>query len=226
MRLALTITAALVAAAAPAQKTEQVARDWSAVAAQNAAGAYVIGDPAARVKVVEWASYTCPHCADFSVRSEPVLKDRMIRSGSTSLEIRHLIRDPFDLAAALLVRCAGPRGFGQAHAAVFAAQPQWLARAAAFQRSDGARMAKLPQARRIAAAADGSGLTALMRARGLPAAAAAKCLGDEAAMKRLVQASSPPPEVTGTPSFFVNGRHAPVHDWAGLEPVLRAAGAR
>jgi len=38
-------------------------RNWPATATMNADGAYVIGNPAARVKLREWASYTCPHCA-------------------------------------------------------------------------------------------------------------------------------------------------------------------
>ena len=79
------------------------ATDWSQVARPTAKGAYVFRNPAAPIKLVEYGSYTCSHCADFARESGPVLKDRMIRSGSVSLEYRHLIRDPADLGAAILV---------------------------------------------------------------------------------------------------------------------------
>ena len=93
----------LAAAAAP--------RDWRATVTRTPTGAHLIGNPAARVKLVEYASYTCGHCGHFAAASAPVLKDRMIRSGSTSLEFRHLIRDGADLAAAVLARCGGPKAF-------------------------------------------------------------------------------------------------------------------
>jgi protein-disulfide isomerase len=89
--------AALLLAAAPAT-------DWSQVARPTAKDAYVFGNPAAPVKLVEYGSYTCSHCADFANESAPVLKGQMIRSGKVSLEYRHLIRDPADLGGRGLER--------------------------------------------------------------------------------------------------------------------------
>ncbi|MCB8828310.1 DsbA family protein, partial [Escherichia coli] len=56
--LASATTAALVAAAPAA--------DWTRHVTQTAKGAFVLGNPAAPIKLVEYGSYTCSHCAAFS----------------------------------------------------------------------------------------------------------------------------------------------------------------
>jgi protein-disulfide isomerase len=74
-------------------------RDWSATATMKPDGAYVIGNPAARVKLMEWASYTCSHCAHFEQAGLPVLVRDYVRPGRVSIEFRHAVRDGFDMAA-------------------------------------------------------------------------------------------------------------------------------
>ncbi len=222
MRLsfALALLAPALLAAAPA-------RDWSKVAVMKPDGAYVLGNPAARVKLVEWASYTCPHCGHFATESAPVLKDRMIRSGSTSLEVRHLVRDPVDLAAAIIVRCTGARGFAATHLAVFAGQEKWMGQAQTYLQANGERLEKLPRNAALRQLADGIGLTAIGKAQGLTEPQVAACFADQPALDRLLALSaSMPPEVTGTPTFFLNGKLLPLGGWAQLQPQLAAAGAR
>ncbi|WP_267381351.1 MULTISPECIES: thioredoxin domain-containing protein [unclassified Sphingomonas] len=210
----------LLTAAAPV-------RDWSSVVTRTPAGTFLIGNPAARVKLVEYASYTCPHCAAFAKESEPVLKAQMIRSGSTSLEFRNLIRDRLDLAASLLARCTGVRDFAGTNAAIFAAQGQWLERGFDYQESNGARLGMYPVLAQLRAYADGAGLTALVQARGLSPKAIDACFADQAEVDRILAISSAVPAgVAGTPAFFVNGKAIPTAAWAGLEPALRAAGAK
>ena len=213
--------------ALPALLAAAPARDWSRVATRNAAGAYVIGNPAARVKITEWASYTCSHCAHFARDSAPVLKDRLIRSGSTSLEVRHLVRDPLDSGAGILARCAGAKGYPAMHAALFAGQDTWMAQGATYLQANGERLSKLPRLQGLRSAAEGSGLIAIARAQGLPLPAINACFADQKGVDALLAASAAmPAEVTGTPSFYVNGKLVPNVGWDGLEPVLRAAGAR
>lgn len=203
------------------------ARDWRRAAVKTPAGAYLIGNPAARVKLVEYASYTCPHCAAFAVESAPVLKDQMVRSGAVSLEYRHLIRDGLDLGAAILARCTGPRNFAATTAYIFAAQDQWLTRGMAFQETNAQRIALYPRLAQLRALADGAGLTAMIQARGLSPAATDACFADGAEVDRILRlTTSAPAGVNSTPTFFINGRQTPNVDWARLEPLLRAAGAR
>ncbi|WP_374944406.1 thioredoxin domain-containing protein [Sphingomonas sp.] len=203
-------------------------RDWTATVTRTPAGAYVLGNPQARVKLVEYASYTCPHCAAFARESDAVLKGRMIRSGSTSLEVRHFVRDRLDLAAAILARCTGPRGFFGASAAIYAAQEQWLARGMQFDQLNASQLALYSQADQLRAEAEGSGLTALVQARGLLPAATAACFDDDAATAQITaMTAAAPRDLPGTPTFFINGRIVPrTAAWAQLEPALRAAGAK
>lgn len=220
MRALLALVALFLVGAAPA-------RDWRQVSTRTPTGAHVIGNPAARVKLIEYASYTCPHCAEFAEQSGPVLKDRLIRDGSVSLEYRHLIRDGLDLAAAILARCAGPKAFPGTSEAIFAGQPQWLQRGFEFQQANGQRIALYPRLGQVRALADGAGLTALVQARGLSAAATDACFADAAEVDRILKMTADTPAgVDSTPSFFVNGKLVPHVGWAGLLPKLQAAGAR
>lgn len=202
-------------------------RNWSPTATMKPDGAYVIGSPTAKVKLMEWASYTCSHCAHFSNESGPVLKDQMIRSGSTSLEVRHLVRDPLDLGAAILTRCAGPRGFAGAHAAVMAAQDDWLKKGADFAQLNAASLQAMTQIIAVRQLADAAGLTAIVKARGLTEPAIAACFADKAATDKLLALSaSVPADLQGTPTFYLNGKLVPNVGWAQLESQLRAAGAK
>lgn len=220
MRLLTALLGLVLLAAAPA-------RDWRTVATMTAGGAYRIGNPGAPVKLVEYASYTCPHCAAFAVESEPVLKHRMIRAGQVSLELRHLIRDPLDLAAAVLARCTGPRGFAGTTAAIFAAQGEWLERGYQYQQTNAAILATYARPDQLRALADGSGLTALVQARGLTPKATDACFADAGEVDRILRITTAVPAgVDSTPTFFVNGKLVSHVGWAGLLSALRAAGAR
>ena len=220
MRLLFALLALPTLAAAPA-------RDWTSVATATKAGAYVIGNPAARVKLVEYASTTCPHCAAFAAESAPVLKDRWIRSGQVSLEFRHFVFNPLDLGAVILARCTGPSRFAATTAFLYATQAQWIPRAQQFQQANGQRLAMYPPLAQLRALVDGAGLTEAVVARGLSPAAVDACFADQAEVDRVTaMTANVPAGVNSTPTFFVNGRLVAHVAWAQLEPQLRAAGAR
>lgn len=203
------------------------ARDWSKTVTPTRDGAYVVGNPAARAKLVEYASYTCPHCGAFSRESDAVLKGQMIRSGTVSLEFRHMLRDRLDLAAAVLARCAGPRAFSATSSAIFAAQGQWLERGYDYMQANQQRLTMYPVLGQLRAYADGAGLTQLIQARGLSPAAIDACFADQAGVDRITaMTANAPAEVDSTPTFFLNGKIVPHVGWAQLEPQLRAAGAK
>jgi protein-disulfide isomerase len=215
-----------VLALAPVALAAAPATDWSQVARPTAKGAYVFGNPAAATKLIEYGSYTCSHCADFANESAPVLEGQMIKSGKVSLEYRHLIRDPADLGAAIIARCAGPRGFGAAHAMVFATQTTWLPKVASYQQAhpDIDKKPILAQAR---AYADAGGLTAAMRAQGLTLPRINACFADKAAVDRITAMTGDAPvEVRSTPTFYLNGELQPPTSWSQLATVLRAKGVK
>lgn len=227
--LALTLIAgALFASAAPAQApAAKTARDWRTSVVKLPSGAYAIGNPAAKVKLVEYLSYTCPHCAHFVAESKSPLHDDLVRRGVVMVELRHAVRDPLDLAATLLARCAGARGFAGASEAIFAAQVNWYSQGAQWWQANAASLQSQPELARLKAAANASGLSQLMRGRGMTAAAINQCFaasGDLNTVTAMTKASWA--AIQGTPSFTVNGKAAGVSDWPSLEPQLRAAGAR
>lgn len=221
IRVLLLLVAALglshVALSAPVQ--------WLGAVNARPDGAWVIGNPAARVKLVEWASYTCPHCRDFAARSRGDLDGRLIPSGQVSLEVRHYILNAPDFAAVAVARCGGPRGFLRRHHAIFAAQDRWTQAAATFMQANPALLQRPDRHVAFRRIADASGLTAIGRASGLTPAQMDACF-TPAALTHVGTLGDPPAEVTGTPSFYVNGRLVTRVDWTGLQPHLSAAGAR
>ena len=219
MRILLALLLAFLLLAASA------ARDWTQTATRLPSGAYLLGNPAARVKLVEYGSYTCPHCAAFAGESGPVLHDHWVKDGSVSLELRNFIRDSADLAAAVVARCTGPKFFTTSYV-IFAKQNMWLNRAADFQQNNEARLAMYPPLARLRALADGAGLTDIGRAEGLTDQRLDACFADQAAVDRIVAMTAAATEVTGTPTFLIDGQRLDGFTWDKLEPALRARGLK
>lgn len=70
----------------------------------------VYGDPDAPVTIVEYASLTCPHCANFHTEMLPLLKERLLDTGKAKLVFKDFPLDQLALRAAVMVRCnTGPR---------------------------------------------------------------------------------------------------------------------
>ena len=219
----------LLAGAAPGS------RDWTKTVSRSADGAYVIGNPAAKVKLIEYLSYTCPHCAHYAQASAATLRDKFVRSGSTRVELRHATRDKLDLAATVIARCAGPAGFAGASEQIFARQEDWYPQGMRFEQSNAQRMALYPQGAQLRALAYGAGLADIGKARGLSDAALTACFDDDAALLQIAAmsdkswkaiAAAAAPQPGGTPTFVVNGKAYASLDWAKLEKILRAAGAK
>ncbi len=208
-------------AQAPARAT--AGRDWSTNVTMLPTGGIVVGNPMARVQLVEWASYTCPHCAAFAKDARAELP-ALLRSGKVRVEYRTLPRDALDLAAALLVRCGGPNRFIAAHDAIMAQQATMLDKADAFAQTPAAQTRAATIAIRLQQLAEATGLRALMRGHGLDDAKITACLNDEVAQKRVIAIAEAAQAagIAGTPSFEVNGQKADVHDWATLKPLLTA----
>lgn len=204
-----------------------MAQDWTRVARRTAEGNFVLGNPAAPLKLVEYLSFTCPHCAAFSAESSATLKGQMVRSGKVSLELRPAVRDQIDLGATILLRCArADQAFGLAEA-IFAAQNDWLSIGYYFLEHDAARFSLASPLEQVRAGAQASGLIDLALAHGVTAARIDACFADKAGFNQiLVNADAAHKAISGTPNFYINGTKAPAGAWDGLEPLLVAGGAR
>lgn len=214
-----------VAAAKSVAPKPAATRDWTQAVTMTPQGSYVLGNPLAKVRIVEYLSMTCTHCAHFTGESLKPLTDNYVRSGQVSIEVRHAIRDSLDVAATLLARCGGAKPFFGNVEALMAAQDDWVRDAVAFQEADQGAAGKLPLNQALAAFAHGAGLDRIMAARGLPAARANACLADKAEQDRLVamaQEAWSTRKIPGTPSFLLNGTLVPgASSWATLEPRLK-----
>jgi len=198
-------------------------RDWSQVANRRPDGAFVLGNPAAPVKVVEYLSLTCPHCAKMEADAIPPFTAKYVRTGRASYEVRHALRDPFDFAASILARCAGPAAFFKAAPAVYAAQPTWFETAAKWSQT--APKGLTPD-KALPAAATGAGLDRFFAARGLPPARQTACFADADERKLLSQMADEAwnrPNFPGTPAFLVNGKMVEAASWADLDAGVAAA---
>jgi protein-disulfide isomerase len=85
----------------------------------------VLGSPDAKVTMVEYASLTCPHCANFHINTLPALKSEYIDKGLLKLVYRDFPLDGLALRAAMMAQCAGAdRYFGYLEL-LFGRQVQW-----------------------------------------------------------------------------------------------------
>jgi protein-disulfide isomerase len=203
------------------------ARDWTKTVSQTPAGAYVMGNPAAKVKLVEYLSFTCSHCAHFAQEAWPPLKAGYVSKGLVSLEVRHAVRDGFDLTGSMLARCTGPKGYFAASEAVLTGLPTWGPRASEYAEKAGPALDEKPIGERMQAIAKGSGLDMLVASRGLPLGRVKACLSNPAEQKTLAAMAKEAwgeRNIGGTPSFLINGKLQPSPTtWQSLEPKLQAA---
>src|SRR3546814_4508496 len=63
-------------------------KDWTKVVVATTEGGVRMGNPDAPVKLIEFASFTCPHCREFNEAAADVLKSKYVASGKVSLEFR------------------------------------------------------------------------------------------------------------------------------------------
>lgn len=209
---------ALATAAAP---------NWVASVRVQPNGAIVMGKPAAPVRLVEYLSYTCSHCAQFVGEASGPLKASYVAKGLATVEVRNAVRDRYDFTAALLARCGGPAKFFGNNELIFASQATWLGKASAFETANAERIGTLPMNESLKAIAKGVGLDLLMRKRGLSQAQIDSCLADANAQKQIAAMANEAwsiRKINGTPSFLINGNaFAGPGSWAAVEAGLRAA---
>jgi len=200
---------------------------WVETASVTPEDGYVIGNPDAPLKLVEYASHTCGACANFSQESASAI-DEYVESGTVSYEIRNQIHHPIDLTLAMLMRCGEPTAFHPLARQAWANLTEILDRAQQNQAAMEAAM-QAPEAERFQRIGEAAGLLDFFAARGVSRDQALQCLADTDKAKQIVENSNTQSEelnVTGTPTFFLNGRMLTEARWADVEAALQAAGAR
>ena len=226
--LAIAIAAAAIAyhgsATASSAKAAQV-RDWSRTVAVTPEGGFRMGDPAARVKLVEYGSLACPHCRHFEETGFKPLVQQYVRTGLVSYEFRNLLISGPDLSVSLLTRCAGPARFFAMSQFVYATQPQWEDRIEKMSDADKAALEKMTDEQRIVRFAEVGGMPEMASRFGLNPARARQCLTDKTGLQRLLAMSQTANDhgIDHTPTFIINGKVSDALTWEQLEPQLKAA---
>ncbi len=202
------------------------ARDWSRSVVATPAGGYLIGNPKAPVKLIEYLSLTCPHCRHFNETGGPALKTGYVAKGQISYEIRNFVLNSADLAASLLMRCAPPVQAVKLMDGVFGDQEKLFAPIYTLTEEARQRVMAAPVNGRVAILAKESGIDRWFVAHGLKPTQAAACLASDKGQAQLVSMREEGVKkyaVDGTPSFSVNGAKVDGTSWEILEPAIKAA---
>jgi protein-disulfide isomerase len=202
---------------------------WAEQVTKSEEGGYVMGNPEAPIKLVEFGSLTCPHCGEFAAKSKTELRETFVNSGRVSFEFRNFVRDAIDLTAAQLTRCAAPESFFGLTDQVFLNQTAMFAKAQAAGEAAYTAAMEAPADKRGQAIADLTGLGEFFAARGVSKDQSAACLANAAEAQALAKATQDATTefgITGTPTFLLNGRKLDVNNWPEVKAALETAGAR
>ncbi|RBI86274.1 DsbA family protein [Rhodosalinus halophilus] len=177
------------------------------VAAQAAEAAEVtemtMGDPEAPVEVIEYASYTCPHCATFHENVLPRLKEDYVDTGKVHFIYREVYFDKYGMWASMLARCGGEERFFGITELIYDAQSSW-SRA-------GSDVAVADELRRIG------------RLAGLGEEQVEACLSDADKLRALVawyQENATEHGIQATPSFVIDGETYSNMSYADFSEIL------
>jgi protein-disulfide isomerase len=200
---------------------------WADVVNATSAG-YLMGNPNAKVKLVEIGALTCPHCRAFDEEGVPTLVDKYVKSGQVSWEFRPYLLHGLDLPANLIARCNGAKSFFPLARALYHDQPDWIAKISAVPQAQLEQVQNLPINQQFVQLATLAGLQDWAAARGVPVDKANQCLRDENEVNQLVQLSSDVttqyPDFPGTPAFIINGTLlSQTASWEKLKPQLDEA---
>lgn len=206
--------------------------EWTDKVTVSDKDGYILGNPDAPIKVIEYASLTCPACAAFA-SGGPLeeLKEKYVKSGRVSFELRNQIHGPHDLALATLVRCGADESYHPLSDQVWLNLQSVLEPIFANQEAVQQSLTLPPEQRLVRLAEVGNFYT-FFKARGLSEDQARQCLADEKVYTKIAENSdtqSRELDVSGTPTFFINGRKIDTTGkapWDVVEPLLQQAGAR
>ncbi|WP_449414700.1 DsbA family protein [Ochrobactrum teleogrylli] len=146
----------------------------------------VYGKADAPVTIIEYASLTCPHCAEFTINTFPKIKEKYIDTGKARLIFREFPFDPRATAAFMLARCAPEDRYFPMVDVFFKQQQQW------------------------ATAEDGeAALLQIAKLAGFTQESFKACLTNQQVLddvRATMERGSKDYGVNATPTFFINGQ--------------------
>ncbi|MGH6865017.1 MAG: DsbA family protein [Methyloceanibacter sp.] len=162
----------------------------------------VIGKADAPNTVVEYASMTCSHCAEFHIEVLPKFKEKYIDTGKARYILREFPLDGLAVAAFMLARCADDDRYYPMVGGLFETQKTW-----AVQGEDGKQK-----------------LLLIAKQAGFSQEQFDKCLDDKDLFNKIVEVRQRAHDefgVDSTPTFFINGQRLPAgHEIEDFDAVL------
>ncbi len=165
-----------------------------------------IGDPDAPVTMVEYAMFTCPHCAAFHLETWPQIKKNFVDTGKVRLVYREVYFNRASLWAAMIARCAGPDRYFGVVDLLYRGQAEWIAG------NDPEAMMR--------------NLYGIGRQAGLTDAEMDACMTDQSFAEALVESYQKNAQADGidsTPSFLIDGEKVGNMSYAEFEAALNKA---
>jgi protein-disulfide isomerase len=173
------------------------------VAAQeDAITEMTMGPEDAKVTIIEYASFTCPHCASFHNGPLKELKAEYIDTGKIHFVYRDVYFDRFGLWASMVARCGGPDKFFGIADMLYAQQRDW---------AQGEPAAIADSLRRIGKLA------------GIEPDALEACLNDRDKAQALVawyQENATAHDVNSTPTLIINEKTYGNMAYADLKAII------
>ena len=185
---------------------------WAAIAQEPAADQItlpplVIGNGDSNVHIVEFVSYTCPHCANFHNGPYGNLKQDYIDTNKIKFEIREMIWDAPGWIVSVVGRCGNAENYFSFVDLVFAKQQEWT------QLKTQGDVAQRIKSMAVSVGYDGNEID--------------ECFQDKDYQESLVMHSRAQAQelgITSTPSFVVNGRH--LKSFNGYDDLVTAIEAQ
>ncbi|MBN9889714.1 DsbA family protein [Salipiger abyssi] len=147
-----------------------------------------LGDPDAPVEVIEYGSFTCPHCAAFEETVFPQIKENYVDTGKVKFTFREAYFNKFDMWASLMARCGGEMKYFGIVDMIYSGQDDWARKGSEAEVADALRK--------------------IGRLAGIENDALDACMSDGEQLKALVtwyQANVEKDGFNSTPSFVIDG---------------------
>ena len=163
----------------------------------------VQGAEDAPITVIEYASFTCPHCARFHSDVYKLLRKNYIDTGKVKFIFREVYFDKYGMWASMIARCSGPDRFFGMTDLILNSQSTW-ARA-------GDDLAIVEALRKIG------------RLSGMQDAALDSCLQDGEKLRALVgwyKENAQRDGIQSTPSFLIDGQPYKNMDYEEFAKIL------
>ncbi len=209
--------------AAPAGKA------WTETVTKTELGGYKMGNPDAKLQLLEYGAISCPGCAQFSVESSEELR-AMVDTGVVAFEFRpFLVHGIQDIPGFLLAACNGTESFFGLTEQLYAKQADWLGKMQTISEADQQSFSTMEPAAQVTFLGDKLGLVETVKQLGVSEDASKLCLTDPKAFDILVKQSeraSKEDGVSGTPAIRLNGATIDPANWQTVKIALKNAGAR